>query len=168
MRAKYGGLKDAASLQATRTLNPVLGLDTRLLRWSNKTKAALVEQWGGHDRHETAHWDWEEVFRAYSEPKCFDMALWSGERLSGLAIATLTNQAVVVRFVEGDPRPDCPCRGKRIIIFLEAVALYAQNTGRAEIRIEPANSALETLYKTVYGFVPVSPKREAPYLVRAV
>lgn len=168
-KARYGGYKDAASLHATRTLGPILGIDVRLLRWSNKTREALEDQWGGVARAPEAHWDWREVFRSYSEPSSFDMALWTSDgRLCALGLATKNQTAITFRFAEGDPRPDCPYRGKRLPVLLEAVVFYGQILGLEQVRIEPANSTLETLYKSLYGFSLETPKKGRSFLWREI
>lgn len=148
---------------------PVLGIDVRLLRWSTKAREALADQWGGVARHEVAHWDWCDVFSRYRDPRSFDLALWTAEgRLCALGLATLENTSVTFRFAEGDPRPDCPYRGKRLPVLAEAVALYGQKTGRTEMRIEPANPALENLYVSVYGFERKAPKGGKPFFWRRI
>lgn len=66
-------------------------------------------------------------------------------------------------FFEADPRPECPLKGKRILIALDAIAAYVQGSGRAEIRVEPANDKLVEVYQTVYEFEVVSPRKGKPY-----
>jgi hypothetical protein len=96
------------------------------------------------------------------------LAVWCGDRLAALALGLTTGEAVVVRFLEGDPRPDCPLKGRRILIVLECMANYAQGRGKAELRIEPANEALETLYRETYGFSLETPRGRSAYYKRTV
>jgi hypothetical protein len=59
-----------------------------------------------------------------TDPSKFDVAVWGPEnRLSCLAVATLTPQAVILNFLEGDPRSDCPLRRKRGSGLVEIGAL---------------------------------------------
>ncbi len=81
---------------------------------------------------------------------------------------SLTNQAVVLRFVEGDPSPDCTLRGLRMLVALEVATNYAQAAGLRELRIQPINEALSALCEDVYGFALVKPHREASYYVKAI
>lgn len=74
----------------------------------------------------------------------------------------------MLRFLEGDPRQDCPLRGKRILIALETAANYAQGRGKKEIRVQPIDDKLVYLYESVYGFVLESPKNEEPYYRKGV
>jgi hypothetical protein len=57
-----------------------------------------------------------------------------------------------LNFVEGDFRPDCPLQGRRVLIVLEAVALFGQLIGKQELRLRPLNQELERQYVDVYGF----------------
>jgi hypothetical protein len=106
------------------------------------------------ERHKDASWDWIEVFRRYHrDADRLDMVLWGPQdRLCGLALGLCSKQAVEVRFVEGDCRTSCPLKSKRFLIFLECATNYAQGRGRAELRIDPVNPALERLYTETYGF----------------
>jgi len=97
-----------------------------------------------------------------------DLVLWSGERLAGLAIGNTTNVALRMDFIEGDPRQDCPLTGKRVLIFLETAACYAQGAGLTELRIQPINSHVEAVYRDIYGFERVEPGKEPSYYRRLV
>jgi hypothetical protein len=142
-----------ARRKAALTLVPVLGVEFHAAGWSGKAKEAYEQQWCAVKRHATAAcWDWIEVFRRHKDPDRFDLAIWAGDRLSALALGTTTQQAVVIKFVEGDPRPDCPLVGRRLLIVLECMANYAQGRGKSELRMEPANSDLATLYRDTFGF----------------
>ena len=169
-RRRYGEFKDWASAQAVRNVAPDLGLDVHLNRWGPKAAEALERQWGSADRDPVATWDGAVVSdRAHREPKSLDMALWTGDgRLCALALASLGAAAVTLRFVEGDPRVDCPYKGRRLPVLLEATVLYGQRTGRGEIRIEPINPALEVLYESLYGFKRESPRNGPPFFYREI
>jgi hypothetical protein len=107
--------------------------------------------------------------RNRNEPDALSLAIWVGEdRLSGLGFVMPDSRAVTVKFLEGDPRPDCPLVGRRALIALEASALYAQGIGRRRIRVEPANATLAALYRDRYGFALESPKGAPAYYVRDI
>lgn len=96
------------------------------------------------------------------------MAVWSGARLSSLSLATTSGNAVHIRYLEGDPRPDCPLIGRRALIALEACAGYAQARGKAELRVHPLNDKLKSLYVGVYKFEVATPHKAEPYLFKRV
>ncbi len=130
---------------------------------------AVNIQWEPAGRDPNTAWDWQEILRHHqSEPDKMAISVWCGDRLSALALALTTSQAVELRFLEGDPRGDCPIKGKRALIALDASARYAQGRGKPELRVRPINSGLEKLYKETYGFVLRSPRGEEPYWFRQV
>jgi hypothetical protein len=75
---------------------------------------------------------------------------------------------VTLAFLEGDPRPECPLKGRRALIALDATARYAQGRGKTEIRISPINASLECLYVEQYGFQKRSRRGEQEHLFRLV
>lgn len=127
----------------------------------------FLAQWCPHERRDGG-FDWTEIFKRFREPNRLDIAISVGDRLSGLGLATMTNQHVCLRFLEGDPRSDCPLTGRRALIALETAAAYAQALGRKELRLYPVNSSLETLYIETYGFTLERPRKEEPYLRKGV
>jgi len=138
-------------------LSSQLGVNFNTSEWSGRTFEALRAQWGN------SVFDWERIAVATREPSRFDAAVWVGDRLCCLLVATLGGEAVTLRWVEGDPRPECPLKGRRLLIALDLVTNYAQANGRYEIRAEPLNSAMVNLFETDYGFHAVKAKGRTPY-----
>ena len=167
-RVHYGGLQEKARLSAALSIRSALRIDLRITPWSNKAERALKEQWPEDLR--TVDWDWPDKMRRHSSPKDFKLVFWTPEdRLVGLSIATLpSDKYAVARFVEGDPRPCCPHRGKRVLFALEAISNYVQATGREELRIHPLNATLASLYQDVYGFELVKPHKQESYYSKRV
>ena len=155
-RARYMRNRHDALRGATDTLRPILGVDFRLVEFSRSTLDA-IQEWG------TSEFDWPEIHRRYNEPDSLKFGIWVGDRLAAAVVATTTGQSVKIQFVEGDPRGDCPLRGRRILIALEAAANYAQLRGKLELVLEPINEILIILYEDIYGFEAVRPRRETPY-----
>ncbi|WP_442582517.1 hypothetical protein ACSBOB_11470 [Mesorhizobium sp. ASY16-5R] len=152
---------DACKL-AAETMSHFLGKPIQITEWSGRA-ARHLHDWG------SSHFDWEKIFQEHREPDRLDMAIWGGkDRLSGLALGLTTGQSLMLRFVEGDPRSDCPLKGQRILIALQAAANYAQARGKKEIRLQPINEKLVNLYQKVYGFELESPRNEAPYYRKGV
>lgn len=169
-KARYIASQEKARRLASQNLQGPLGIAFHLTAWGDRARRAYESQWLPVTRHSDAGWDWPEIIRRNrNEPDALSLVIWAGEnRLSGLAFVTSDSCAVIVRFLEGDPRPDCPLIGRRALIALEASALYAQGIGRRRIRVEPANATLAALYRDRYGFALVSPKGAPAYYVRDI
>lgn len=161
-KKRYAQNKYDAYKTASETLIQPLGKHFQITEISGRA-LRQVDEWG------RSHFDWQEIIRRHNDPERLDMAIWSGhERLGALALGTTSGQALVLRFVEGDPRQDCPLKGVRFLIALEAAANYAQARGKKEIRLQPKTDDLVYLYEKVYGFTLESPKKEAPYYRKGV
>lgn len=161
-RSHHDAVKLRARSAAVKTLAQH-GIEVRLTNYNRGTAEAVRDQWGG------SRWDWDEVFQKYRGLKGLDLAAWTHDgRLVALGVATLSSVAVTVRMVEGDRRDDCPLRGRRALIMLEAATNFALGTGRTEIRVEPLNEQLAQLYQAKYGFTLVTPDRGEPYYVRKI
>lgn len=146
-------------------MRPIIGAHFEIHECSERALDGIARQWVG--RGDETAWDWRELIRRHRDHDRLDMAIWADERLSALALAIPTSEAVEVRFMEADPRPDCPLLGKRALIALDASARYAQRLGRAELRICPINSKIEALCST-YGFESRTPYKREAYWVKQV
>jgi hypothetical protein len=166
-KQRYQEARDTCRRQAALKLSPILGVDFYVSGWSGRTRDAMLDQWV--PAAPITGWDWAEIFRRHNDPDRLDMAIWStDDRLSGLGLGLTGSNFVEIRFVEGDPRQDCPLKGKRTLIFLECAAGYAQLRGKAELRIQPKNQALETLYTEIYGFTLETPRWGSAYYKKVV
>ena len=153
----------ARALAATSAvLIPEFGIAFELTGWNAAAHAAYHAQWG------SPNFDWEEIFRRFSDPARLDLAIWAAGRLCALGLATPTETSLKLVFLEGDSRPDCPLKGLRIPIFLDVAANYAQDRGKTELRVWPLNDNLAELYLEAYGFSLVTVGPGAPYWVRRV
>jgi hypothetical protein len=75
------------------------------MAWSGRSREAYDSQWAGKHRYAGSGWDWHDIFSRYREVDVFDLVIWGpDDRLSGLALATTTGPAVLLHFVEGDPK----------------------------------------------------------------
>jgi hypothetical protein len=105
-KARFENDRHGARSQAVRNLQPHLP-DFNL--WdgvSVRARLTGTDQWLGDPK---CAWDWEEIFRRHGDPDRLDIAIWGqNERLCCLALGTTTSEAVEIRFLEGDPRSDCP------------------------------------------------------------
>jgi hypothetical protein len=162
-KARYAEAKDGARRQAALNLEAVIGCKFYLSAWSRGARDALADQWP------TPHlWDWNEIFRRHNDPDRLDAVIWAGERLAGLALVLTTSQYVEIRFSQGDPRADCPLKGRRSLIIVECAACYAQARGRPELRVQPVSDRLKTLYVEKYLFELATPRRGDAYYYKRV
>jgi hypothetical protein len=167
-KERYASAALTAYREAALNLQPVFGVPILLSGWSRRVEEAYNNQWP-EMRHPDAGWDWHEIFRRHKDPDRFPIVMWGpNDRLCGLSLVLTTGRAVEVRFLEGDPRSDCPLKGRRIPIALEAAACYGQGLGKTEIRVHPVNDALEDIYIRCYGFIKESPRGEKPFFRRAI
>ena len=120
--------------------------DFKIVEINSRAYEAVRDQWDRHGRNPDADWDWRELMWRYRDPDRLDMAIWShSDRISGLALAVTTGSAVELKFLEADPRADCPLRGKRALIALETVTCYAQARGKREVRVRPMTGFFASL-----------------------
>lgn len=175
VKQKYIAARGAAYRATVETLHGKIDAPFSLSEMSLRSDRAWSEQWVSHPSYEersppNGGWDWPLWRHNYiNNLDRFELAVWSGDRLAGLALGTLTKQAHRLLVAEGDPRPENPARGQLLLIILQAATLYAQRTGRKQLHlVEPANQALTKLYTSVYGFTLVKVRGEAPYCMREV
>lgn len=166
VKARSDQNRASAFRAAALNLQPHLGVEFNISPWSNKALRAFDGHWSTFKRE--VEWDWPEIFRGHRDYDRLDLAIWSGDRLCGLGLGITTPSALELRFLEGCPDPECPLRGRRILIALEAAACYAQTCGKKEIRVSPINSSLESLYRDTYGFALETPAKGAPYYRKGV
>jgi len=143
-------------------LRPHIGVNFRVSEITRKALEACDAQWGA------STWDWHALHQAYRDVDAFKFAIWVDETLCGLAIATTTGQSVVLRFVEGSPDVNCPLKGRRILIALEAAANYGQRRGKRDLKLEPLNEHLINLYETTYGFEVVRPRKGPAFCTKRI
>ena len=96
--------------KAAEALATHIGTSYQITEVSGRALRYISDAWG------SSHFDWPEVLRRHNEPDVMPIAIWHGERLCALALALTTGQAVVLRFLEGDARSDCPLKGRRFLM----------------------------------------------------
>ncbi len=146
-----------------------IGVEFYVSNWTRRAAEAYREQWEWVSRNPDAAFDWHNIFHRHKDPDRMEIVIWGpNDRLCGLGLATTNRTSVILQFIEGDPRPDCPLRGKRLPIALEAVACYGQGRGKSEIRLQPINEKLASLYRDVYDFTRETRKGEQAYFRRPI
>ncbi len=162
-KARYADLRGKAYLRTAQILVPHIEVDFTITQWGAKAKDAYSRQWG------QSRFDWEEIFRKHNDPDRLDMAIWSpNDRLSALCLGLTTGRSVHLRFLEGDRREDCPLKGRRILIVLEAAANFAQGRGKSELRLQPESDALKELFRETYGFALEKDQDKREYWVKRI
>lgn len=154
-RARYLQNMHDAMRMAAENIRKGLGVECQLKEFTRATQDG-ISKWGKNE------FDWDDILRNIRDPDCFRFGIWVADRLTAVAIATTSNQSVCLRFIEADRREDAPLTGLRILIALEAIAIYGQLRGKSEIRLEPVNEKLISLYEDTYGFEVVPPRKGAP------
>lgn len=144
-----------AMRMASENIRKHIGVEFQLREFTRATLDG-ISKWG------ETEFDWGEILRNLKDPDCFRFGIWVGDRLTAVAIATTSNQSVCLRYIEADQREDAPLTGLRILIALEAITNYGQLRGKLEIKVEPINEKLISLYEDTYGFEAVRSRKGAP------
>ena len=147
-------------------MSPHIGRDYVVKLWSRSVEEQFRSQWCDAERHGDAGWDWHEIRRNYRGHKDVIVALEANDQLCALALFVLSRQRVLVRFLEGDPRPECYMKGSRALVMLDLAATLGQRYGCKEIHLQPVNDDLKMLYKETYGFTEGKDGSREPILKR--
>ena len=166
-RARYLEHKLRALNATNMTFKSVLSVGFRVGTWTTRAQQCIRDQWGGH-RHPDVAWDWDAILHRHRDPDAFAFAGWVNEhRLGFVGLAVTTSISVELKFVEGDPREDCPIGGSRALIALDLSANYAESCGKQEVWVRPVNPTLERLYISL-GFEVGAPTGQPRYFRRRV
>ena len=89
--------------------------------------AAWTSSWRGHPRR-LHNWNWAEYQREFiNSPSRFELAVWSGTVLCGLAVGKLSRgrENLSVQLLEGSPDPHHPLKGITRFFLIETAQFYA-------------------------------------------
>jgi hypothetical protein len=146
----------------------VAGASLRLTDIDQGVLAVWSETWQGRHRSGDGGWDWERIFKPLRRrPAAFHVAIWSGDRLCGLAAGRVSTRraggvrhTVSVHFIESAPDLDQPLRGRVALLAITAAEVYGRALGASRLwLIDPLPGALP-LYRRL-GFK-VAPSRGRP------
>ena len=161
VRAIYNELRAAALINAAQRLN---GRDPgHLIRLTEIDETALFawRQWIRRDDR-PGGWDWRAAHRSVrSHLNRFEVAIWSGYVLCGLAIgkASRGDSHLAIRLLEGNPAPAHPLKGKVAICALEAADRFARVLQKRQLRlIDPLPGALPTYQRLGFTVAPGNPR----------
>lgn len=88
-------------------------------------------------------WDWPGLVERISRrPSAFQVAIWSGEQLCGLAVGRVSKRrpsgrrhTLSLHFLEGNPHRAHPLSGRVAEIAIAAAEAYAQGLGAWRVRL---------------------------------
>ncbi len=125
---------------------------------------AFAECWDGLPARRYA-WPWGDIAAEFrrNHPDRFEVAVWSGGALCGLAIGRVSAGPLYcgVNFLEGCPGQH-PLRGFIVGIVIATAEAYAVAIGKGAVRLIDPLPDLVPLYAK-YGYSLASPRRESPY-----
>ncbi len=132
--------------------------------------ASALDYWGMVWRQQhlkTTGWPWPGLAEHYRRkyPERFDLALWSGEILCGLCLGKPSGARshLSLEYLEANPDPSHPLKGRILDLTLAAADNYAMATGCRRIRLVEPEADLIPRYEAA-GFRLVRPRAGQPYL----
>ncbi len=115
-------------------------------------------------------WPWPDIAAQFRQnsPDRFDLAIWHGNTLCGLAIGkpSQSRRHLTVEFIEGNPAPGHPMKGLVIPVALAAADEYAALLGCKYVRLSNPAPALIPLYDSM-GFRLATAAGETEYYERS-
>jgi hypothetical protein len=106
-----------------------------------------------------------------AHPDRFELAVWSGGILCGLAIGRPAPTAahLSLYYLEGNPDPGNPLHFKVTNVVVAALRAYASAIGKTELRmVDPLPEAIRFYCSAVIGFELVTPRGGSPYCKRSI
>lgn len=166
----YSALRARARADATLVL-AATGVDLPAdLHTSNINAAALAvcDKWSGR----RVPWSWSGAVRQYRGiPARFELAIWVGDRLCGLALGSPSKSDLhcAIVYLEGGPEDESSLRGLVFLVATTHLEVYARFLGKREARVVgPANDKIVALAKAVgYDFIK-APKGQDDYCVKEI
>jgi len=169
--ARYQGYRDAAFHRTWLDIWPrasghnirILPIDqTAITFWQAIVKFGGTFGNGG--------FPWDEIFdQLYTTPRRFDVAIWDGPDLCGMAAgkASRGNENVTIKWMERFAIPGDPLRGWIATTVFTAADHYAKILDRRYLMIRNPLPGTEAIYRA-HGFSLASTRFGVPYYQRAV
>ncbi len=107
-------------------------------------------------------WEWPAVVKRRRANR-FDLAIWHGEILCGLAYGPAETAWVAIGFLQGSPNPAHPLRGRVIPIALAVLEMQVLAADAAEARLLEPFPELMPLYEA-HGYRRVANRPDLNYL----
>lgn len=168
-QSKYTSLRN----QVYKDVPLILGMPALRLSPINTTAIQSYKTWPSSNRIPPAGgWDWGSwvgYFRSHHK-KYFDVAIWNGDQLCGLALGRLSKRNVKVRLdiIEGTPNKNHPLKGQIAYIGLTAMEAFGYAVGAEEsLIIDPVKGAI-TAYSN-YGYkLRTGNKRDGQHMFKSL
>ena len=167
--ARFGGLRSAALARTEELFGPSIAPNSiRFTTITSATLGAWQKQWAEHSARSVA-WPWTDMLADYRRhhPSRFELALWSGDVLCGLAVGRTGSAYCSIEYLEGSPLAGHPLKRQVIPAALTALLAYSAVLGKGEMRLVEPLAPLVPIY-AARGFVLVEPRGERPYCVRRI
>jgi hypothetical protein len=110
------------------------------LRLTTLDKVAMIGYgaWKAHSARGARRWPWPSLVHDFrhADPACFEVAIWSGNHLCGMALGD-GDEALSycsVWYMEADPR-EHHLKGEVLDIVLTTLVVYTALLGRSEVRL---------------------------------
>jgi hypothetical protein len=165
--ARYRALRDVAFRAAEVDL-AAAGISADL-RAIDAAAIAAAGQWTGR----RVAWPWHVMAPDWrrNHPARFEVAVWQGDVLCGLALGRPAPTAahLSLHYIERNPDPESPLRGKVTRTVIDALGAYGVVLGKTEMRLVDPLPALVPFYcSPAFGFRLVTPAGEVPYCRRSI
>lgn len=151
-RSKYADIRN----QVYKEVPLIVGMPALKLTPVNSAALAALSRWPDRGRTPpNGGWDWgswTEYFKTRHK-KYFDVAIWNGAKLCGLALGRLSLHNVKVRLeiIEGSTEKNHPLKGQIAYIGLTAIEAFGYVVGAEEsLIIDPVPGAIAS-YRS-YGY----------------
>lgn len=168
-RIAYGFVQDEA------VRSGFVRADLRLAETNESTLDAWRATWSGPHPTGDGSWDWERLLRrAWRRPSAFHLAIWSGERLCGLAVGRASKRrpagvrhTVSVHFIESAHHRDHPLRHTIAPLVIGAAEAYGKLLGASRIRLVDPLPGVVPLYEA-FGFALAEQAEQSVYWERRI
>jgi hypothetical protein len=110
------------------------------------TALAAARTWPLARRH--VSWDWTGIVKRRESGR-LEVAIWSNQRLCGLAYGQMRGGALCLSRLEADPDPAHPLKGQIVNIGIAVLETQALILGIPETRLESPDPALVQRYRGI-------------------
>ncbi|WP_366554923.1 hypothetical protein [Aquibaculum sediminis] len=174
-QSRYQGYRDAAYDATWRCMLPLLqSIDLKifplgrhaLAYWSAIKNFESIDP--GQGFLPGGGFPWDKIYRQFrSTPRRFDIALWDGDKLCGLAIgnASRGKRYVTIKWIERFATTDQP--GWVATTVLTAADYFGKTIGSEEVRLRNPRPDTERLY-AAHGFALAEQLHGATYWARPI
>ncbi len=162
---RYAHLRRLAYDLTERVAHPTAAARVRLTDIDPHALDAWRRTWRHSHPLRYGGWDWDGlVGRVRRRPSAFQVAIWSGNALCGLAVGRVSRRrpsgrrhTISVHFLEGSPHADHPLRGQVARIALTAADAYGRELGATRLRLLDPLPGVFRLYEELgFGIAPES------------